>query len=675
MFDGVRRAIGMISVKEHAGVITVGGVPADVIARDISKIWNTSRVNSNLFNGLGRSGFSFNSFFAVEIHFILTTLIEHPQSRTNIRALRRIIEELESNTWLASLSESALLDFKWERLKELNVSPLEHQQQFLEIYQRNVAKYQLKGYLLAAAAGSGKTENAIMLSLCLDSDATIVIAPKKAVIEVWSVRVNQRFKAPQRTWTTVDNTPIDYDATWASFHYETLDQALLWLANTKAKRVSIVLDECHNLNDPKSLRTQSFVSLCSDPRVVSVLWMSGTPIKAIGNEAAPFLTTIDTRFTAAVKEQFLKIFGKQVSRAVEILSNRIGVTSYKVAKKEAMSIELIEDTFKVKFPKAEQYSLDNIRTEITKFVQERFDYYKANERSYHNEYFGLLKRYEATIRTQEERAEFGLYKSRAEHLNKRFDPRVDKDLVVWCNQFEERYICPKLSNEERKRFRQVRSVYKYVTLKVRGEALGRILTKRRIECFKAMVPYSNLPEFIDASEKKTLIFTSYVDVVNEANRFLVSEGYKPLLVYGATNAKLKEIMQQFRDDPDANPMIATYDSLAEAVPVTEANTVVLLNQPFRVHERTQAVSRVHRLGQDSAVRVWSTLLDTGATPNISTRSNEIMEWSKASVDAIMGLDSSADILSVESLEELVEVIPQASPLQVVYSKENFFFNL
>ena len=113
------------------------------------------------------------------------------------------------------------------------------------------------------------------------------------------------------------------------------------------------------------------------------------------------------------------------------------------------------------------------------------------------------------------------------------------------------------------------------------------------------------------------------------------------------------------------------------MPVTEANTVILLNQPFRSHERKQAISRVDRIGQDSIVRVWTTLLDTGETPNISTRSDEILEWSRVSVDAIMGIDPEAATISVECLDELLDVefdvalATDAKTLKV--SKENFFF--
>ena len=651
MFDGLRRAIGAINVREERGKIMVGGIPADTMAKDIARIWSTSRVNSHMFTHLGRSGFSFYSFYAIEMLFIVDELIRQPKAYTNVRALKRLREELMAETWLSSIDENASLNFDYKRLDEIHFTPKSYQQEFLETYEKLVAQYKLRGYLLAAAPGTGKTATSIMLSLISGADCTIVISPKRAVHDPWEATLSTIFKTPVRWWSTGSNQPIDDNATWLVFHYEALDQAVAWAARQKKfKRVNIILDECHNLNDPKSQRTQAFMALCDHDWIQSVLWMSGTPIKAIGNEAIPFLRTIDTRFNDNVQESFIKIFGKQASRAVEILANRIGLTSFRVAKQEAVQLEVVETTKKVGFKGGEQFTLAKIKEEIRVFVEERWEYYKTHEKKFHAIFWALLDKYERTIRDPQERNDYAVYVQRVQGLNKRFDPVADKDIVVWCNRFEEQYICPKLSFPDRKEFRHVRSIYKYVALKIRGEALGRILTKRRIECFKAMVPHCGLPELIDAAEKKTLIFTSYVDVVKITAEYLGKEGYKPLLVFADTNKNLPMIMKQFKDDPDLNPMIATYDSLSTAVPVIEANHCVLLNPPFRDHEYQQATSRVNRLGQDAIVRITNMLLDTGAEPNISTRSNEIMEWSRASVNAIMGLDGVDETVSVEEVD-------------------------
>lgn len=722
MFAGLRRALGAITVRENRGVITVSGVPADVIARDIEKIWATSRVNKWMFNRMGRSEFSFYSFFAIEVAFILRTLIENPAAHTNVRALRIILDKLEEETWLNSIDRSANLKFAWEQLKQLNLELLPSQRDFLENFEDKVAQYRLNGYMLAAPPGTGKTISGISLALIAEADKVIVIAPKRAVNEVWTSTLDIRFKEPQHYWHSNaevsqtglkngaasnnfavgirnPNTPIlnhdsktpDVNAKWFVFHYEQLDTALAMVAGAygdwKSKRTVILLDECHNLNETSSQRSAKFIELCRASNALYTLWASGTPIKAIGNEAIPFLRTIDNLFNEEVQKRFVMIFGKQASRAVDILSHRIGLSSFKVPKADVVTIPVSELTKNVAFKGAEAYTLDKIRDEIKKFVDERLNYYKVNYRMFQAQYDDLIIKYKKTIRDKEELKDFELYQNYVRHLNKNFDPRADKDIVIYCNRFEASKILPKLAGQDKKVFRHTTSIVKYVSLKVRGEALGRILTRRRIDCFVAMIPHCGLPDIIDGSKKKTLIFTSYVEVVKALDQYLRKEGYNPLLVYGDTNKMLAPIMKEFKTNPDANPMIATFDSLSTAVPVIEANTCVLMNQPFRDHEREQATSRVNRLGQDTAVNIITTLVDTGMDPNISTRSNEILEWSRASVAAIMGLGDLDD--TVYSTEDFVpnellqaetkeldvffadSMTPKVSNVQ--YSAESFYY--
>jgi hypothetical protein len=213
-----------------------------------------------------------------------------------------------------------------------------------------------------------------------------------------------------------------------------------------------------------------------------------------------------------------------------------------------------------------------------------------------------------------------------------------KDQIRWCNDYEKKTIIPALSKEDKETFKDTKSVVKYYALKVQGEALGKIVGGKRAKCIVDMVPYIGLPELIDHSLSKTLIFTSYVEVLRAANAFLKGQGYQPLLVFGETNSELPAMVKKFGGDENANPMMATYKSLAEAVPITMASTLITLNAPFRDYELNQAIARVDRIGQPNPVTVVHCYLDTGDVPNISTRSKDILEWSKEQVQQIMGVD-------------------------------------
>lgn len=149
---------------------------------------------------------------------------------------------------------------------------------------------------------------------------------------------------------------------------------------------------------------------------------------------------------------------------------------------------------------------------------------------------------------------------------------------------------------------------------------------------------------------------------------LVKAGYKPMLVYGETNKDLPAIIKKFHEDPDCNPLVATFKSLSTAVPLTAANSLIFTNSPFRDYERTQTVARVDRIGQTERCNVHDIFLDTGESPNISTRSKDIMQWSRDQVETILGVKSPDDLDA--SLEALVE-----NPNATLTSAEDFIKQL
>jgi len=65
MLDRVKGMLGIISVREQNGLITVTGAPARFIQYDIEKLWGTSKIAKYMFNNVKPSEFSFHSFFAL----------------------------------------------------------------------------------------------------------------------------------------------------------------------------------------------------------------------------------------------------------------------------------------------------------------------------------------------------------------------------------------------------------------------------------------------------------------------------------------------------------------------------------------------------------------------------------------------------------------------------------
>jgi len=679
----LKRLLGTIEVEEKRGFISVTGFNMPNTGRLITELWSTSRVNAHMFTKFSKREFRFESFFAIEVRYIIEKLLEKCPRQVNQRALRRIVELLNENTWLKNIESDHKPILNRARLNDFTVKPLDSQLEFLNTYDTLVPKLNLKGYMLASPAGTGKTLTSLFTARCIEADAVIVISPNNAVRRVWGATFDSRFKNKPEYWIS-DQSGVPAKAyDYAVFHYEALDRALVYadyLVKETNKKVFIILDECHNFNNEESLRTQKFVDLCKLTKPLGIIWMSGTPIKAVGSECVPFLRTVDPLFTDSAAVAMYKIFGKSASRATDILAHRIGHISFKIEK--ATVVANVSDTveYKFGFKGAERFTLQVIREEIVSFIIERSEYYRRERPMFQAIYDKAIAEHKTRIeRNPALQRDFLKYQSYVRTISRGFDPVQHKEMAKFCNIYEKTQIIPYLSKELRKPFGEARSVIKYVQLKIRGEALGRVLGRRRIECFVEMAQHADLTGYIDNSEKKTVIFTSYVEVLEQLQRKAVADGYKPLVVYGATNKNLGSIIQQFDRDRDANPLIATYDSLSTAVPLIMANTAIMFNQPFRQHEIEQAQARIDRLDQDSPVHFVNVLLDTNGVENISTRNLDIVEWSRQQVDEIMGNGDGIDNVTVESflaefgLSFSTEAIDLSSFRKKIDSSTSFFY--
>jgi hypothetical protein len=208
------------------------------------------------------------------------------------------------------------------------------------------------------------------------------------------------------------------------------------------------------------------------------------------------------------------------------------------------------------------------------------------------------------------------------------DTRFCSEEIQLTNKFEKERIIPALPKNIALEFKNVKSIIKYTNLKIQDEALGRILGRSRIDC--------------------TVIFTSYVEVLDSTVKTLEKQGFRPMAVYGKTNNELTKIIHTFESDKTINPLVATYASLSTAVPLVMADTMIAIDVPFRAYIHEQAISRIHRLGADTQTRVFEMYLDTGEKSNVSTRSSDILQWSQKQVEDIMGIESPFEVVEEES---------------------------
>lgn len=669
MFASLRRLIGLISVKETGDLITISGLPGDTVQQSIYDIWNTRKIAENVFTHIGNSEVTFNRFFAVDVAYMFQRIVDEGRKGHNIRALKRTIELLFQDTWLKNTMMEHPDILNYSHLSELNVTMMEHQINFFHIYNELVPKYMLKGYLLGADPGTGKTLMCIGLSLCLGVNYLICVCPKNAVQRVWSDTFEERFKKVPHYWNSLMDREPTRDDKYLIAHFDALPTLLHHLKRLGITgKIMVALDESHGLNEFESLRSETFREICHYTRSQHVVWSSGTPIKAVGREATPLFSTIDPFFDEDAMARFQAIYGKSSSVANDILHHRMGKVHFHVSKRSVVSNEVHTHTIEVKMDNGDDYTLEAIASRMKGFVKERMHHYEANMKTYVKQYEEILKYFEETYlpkqtlttaliaqvagHSEDKWKDYEKYRSYIKQIRAGFDARTMREMSAYCNHYEKTVIMPVLSKGQRDQFKEIRSIVKYHQLKVMGEALGKILGQDRVKCHEDMlkgqwfekvthggreelVPIT-IPQIIDQAEKKTIFFTSYVPVVDAADKFLKDAGYHPILVYGKTNNDLAAHVATFERNPDVNPLCATFASLSTAVPLTMANNTIMMNVPFRSYEYEQAVARTDRNGQDSPVHIWNVKLDTGDKVNISTRSHNIMAWSKQQVEEILG---------------------------------------
>lgn len=651
MFGRIRALTGSVSIKVRGDDVIVSGVSGYAMQKDIKKLWGTDRVSKYMFTEINDYDFTIKSFFLPDLLFTINRLLATRTITTSTRTLTKIRDLLLEETWLKNTTTDHPVYFNRDHLSKFFLTPLDFQEELFAIYGKNKLKYNLNGFLFAGSVGSGKTFTSLALAECMEKKVVIIICPKNTIYRVWEANLKEKFREPPPYWISADKKPMPENTKYYIFHYEDMQKAMDFVQSSKVYNPMIILDESHNLNETTSSRSAMFNELCRAAKSRDILWLSGTPIKALSNESIPLFRSIDPLFTPEVEVLFKKIFRGDAGRATEILNHRLGMVMFTVPKERLRLPEPIMMQIKVPSPNGNKYTLDSIKQQMDEFIKERFTYYKHREKEDRNFYNYCLDKYKMTIAKDKEKLQqLETYKRYVDLIIQTMAMDCP-DEMLYCNKFEKNQIIPALSNEEKKRFIDVKSVIKYLHLKIRGECLGTIVGGARIACTVEIAKNINYNQICESVTKKTLVFTSYVEALRAATTTCNTQGLKSLEVYAKTNKNLSEIVNTLKNDETVNPLIATFDSLSTGVPMTMCNALLMLNVPFRDYELQQAVGRISRLDSDTDTYVYTAYLDTGDKPNISTRTKDILEWSQKQVEAIVGISTPYDLTKSQDVTD------------------------
>lgn len=668
-----------VEVDPSVNKVSISGISLKYVCRDLEKYLGTKM----LYNILDKATYAeikFSTFYLPDFYHSINTLLFNPKFKrrtTSSRELLAIKEELERIPLVANIKKIQNIDplnipkIDKSKLDKIfnGMKLFDYQDKFIDECLWKANLLELRGYLLDAPAGSGKSYCSLALMEMLDIDTVIIICPKKAVNDVWDETITRVYSEPQSYSMSLPvlhgpNKPAEFNINdrFIVCHYEAIGKLNEYLDSVKIpnKRFACLLDECHAMNSHNSERSIQFRELNKKINPEFCLWMSGTPIKALGTETLTMFATIDKLFDKGVYQSFLKVFGVSGVYATSVMSNRLQLVRSEI-KTKGSGVEQYTHKIKVTLKNGGDYTLKTISAKMIDYVKERKTYYQKNAKQYEHDFFNAIETYRSRVvrgrgNTNAFNAGLEDYLVKAKTIHEGYiptDPK-HKQYVLDCNHYEDKVIIPLLPNDVKKIFRKAKSVYKYVDLTIMGEALGNILGKSRSRCNADIVKQlvtdakvitedgetyqSNLPDIIRNAQAKTIIFTDYVEVVKETEYQLKLNGFNPISIFGETTAGNGLAMQTkvFKEKPEINPLITTFKTLSEAVPLTEANRVIFLNLPFRSGTYEQAVKRANRIGQTLDVDLFEVTLDTGEEPNISTRNEDILKWSEEQVALILG---------------------------------------
>lgn len=627
------------SVKEEGNSYLIRNFPLANFTKRLKNYYKTTKL-SKLFEAVGFSRYNtFNrnsktikihKFFIPELIYLLRKF-NYPKKMINI-----IID----NTWIKKINDDNVIsrvDLKAVK-NQMTMTLRDFQQDFIMEYDIKRQKYQLNGYLLSFDQGLGKTLTSLALMVSLKKQTIIIIAPKSTLETVWLHHVRTFFKTMQST-VIINKDPINPKARFIILNYEAMDKidSLIPELSKNNENVGIIVDESHNFLRQQSLRTIKLIKLRQALACKDILMMSGTPIKALGIEVMPLLMVLDPYFDEQAASLYKTAFGVNTDIAADVLRSRMEIMMHRKMKEQVLTLpKKTEQTIKVKLPYGNDYTISSVQKAVLVFAEQRYSFHRNKMDDYLKDFYEVLdwvSQYPIGSTVEFEQYLEDVLYLRGHPANMQLE--FDRLVVNRTNTYETQSIIPLLTPPMKTKFKSSKSAVKYLHLKIRGEVIGQLLTGLRIKMTVEMIKGCQLEKLVDLGIKKTVVFTSYTDVIEKSSDYLMAKGYKPVLVYGKTASDTKTLVDQFKTDPDINPIIASLLSMSTGVTLTEADTMIFLNKPWRHVDYAQASDRIHRIGQDAEVTIYSLVLDTDED-NLSTRMEFINEWSKEQFESIVG---------------------------------------
>lgn len=490
---------------------------------------------------------------------------------------------------------------EFDRLSPKGLEIMPHQSRFLESVRAGH-----RSFLLADEPGLGKTAQSVLAASVAGAYPLLAVVPN--VVKMNWAREVERW-TPQRRATVIsgDGDQIDAFADVFIVNYEVLDRHLSWLSSIGLR--GMVVDEAHFIKNLGSQRSQNVLALAGrireQVRDPLMLALTGTPlINDVEDFDAiwRFLGWTNGEKPGPVLMERLDETGLTPADKAFYPAARDAVISMGIVRRKKKDVAAdLPDKLVADLP-----------------VQLDDEYGRSIRQAEHELGERLAARYRRIIEARGDRVLLG---------------EADADIVrlVATQELEES--------------------------KAAGTGAENVFTMvRRIGQAKAVLAADYAAQ-LQRSVGKVVFFAKHIDVMDAAEAHFAAAGLRTVSLRGdQTSAARQDAIDAFNSDPDVAIAVCSLTAAGVGVNMQAASNVVLAELSWTAAEQTQAIDRVHRIGQEEPVTAWRII----AAHTIDTKIAELID-SKQGL-AARALDGEAvDPTSSDSvqLSALMHLLRQA----------------
>ncbi|WP_144877354.1 DEAD/DEAH box helicase [Microbacterium sp. 1.5R] len=458
---------------------------------------------------------------------------------------------------------------EFDHISPKGLEVMVHQSRFLE-----AVKAGHRSFLLADEPGLGKTAQSVLAASVAGAYPLLVVVPN--VVKMNWAREVERW-TPQRRATVIQGDGDDIDAFADVFivNYEILDRHMSWLASIGLR--GMVVDEAHFIKNLSSQRSQNVLSLASRVRERTpggdplMLALTGTPLI---NDVEDF-------------DAIWRFLGWTTGeKPGPELMEKLDATGFTPADKafypEARDAVISMGIVRRKKKDVAADLPDKLVADLPVQLDDEFG--RSIRQAERELGARLAARYRRII---EARGDRGLAPG-----------EIDDDIVrlVAQNELEES--------------------------KAAGTGGDNVFTMvRRIGQAKAQLAADYAAQ-LQRSVGKVVFFAKHIDVMDQAEAHFAAAGIRSVSIRGdQTTTTRQQAIDDFNGDPEVGIAVCSLTAAGVGLNLQAASNVVLAELSWTAAEQTQAIDRVHRIGQGEPVTAWRII----AAHTVDTKIAELID--------------------------------------------------